>query len=263
MKKKEELKYIDKEWKDMKASLEQYLINERPEDLHHFRVQVKKIRAFVILSDSAKHHPQLAKHFLAVRKIFKQAGEIRNAYINLELGKAYQINNEDFLNSQQMLFEEANKKFKLKGDKYLKQLKESHQRLNRKIRSISDWHINQYYLHQLHTIAGSLIIPEFDDQLHESRKQIKILVHNHKIVHTALHTGINGDYLNEVQTAIGDWHDSVLAAELLSSDEEKGNITVNKLKKQLVKLKNKVTDIINDFYNRATTVVDLPVEQLS
>ena len=247
----------------MKTSLELYLSNEQPEDLHHFRVQVKKLRAFFILSDSTKHHPQLAKHFLPVRKIFKQAGEIRNAYINLELAKAYQIDNQEFLNSQQLLFEEANKKFKANASRYLKKLKDSHQTLKRKIKPISDWHINQFYLHQLHTIASLLTIPEFDDRLHDSRKQIKVLIHNHKIAHTALHTGINGDYLDQVQTAIGDWHDNVLAAELFAGDKAKSNIALNKLKKQLVKLKNKVTDIITDFYNRATIVVDLPVEQIS
>jgi CHAD domain-containing protein len=263
MKKREERKYFDKEWKDMKASLESYLKKEQQEDLHHFRVQVKKLRAFLILSDSTEQHPKLTQHFKSVRMIFKQAGEIRSAYINLELGKAHQTDNGIFMSDQHQLQLNASSKFKSNGIKNLEKLKDSHQLLKEKIKPVSDLHINLFYQKQLHQIADILTKPKFDDQLHTCRKQVKILIYNHKLTHAALGTGVNTDYLDLVQIAIGDWHDHVLAIELFSSNEAKDQAAVSSLKKQDSKFKNHITSLTKDFYNRATTVVELPVEQLS
>jgi CHAD domain-containing protein len=58
MKKREERKYFDKEWKGMRDSLKAFLKEECQEDLHRFRVQIKKLRAFLILADSTDHHPK-------------------------------------------------------------------------------------------------------------------------------------------------------------------------------------------------------------
>jgi CHAD domain-containing protein len=263
MKKNEEEAYFEGEWKAMKTSLKSFLAEQRQKDLHDFRVQVKKIRAFLLLSDSVLSRPKLSGYFKPVRKVFKQAGEIRNAYITLELGKEYQLPNDEFFASQLMLMENAASAFKSNGGSHAEKLKETHKTLKGKIKPINDVHITLFYNNQLEEISCSLAKLKFDDSLHKCRSQLKVLIYNYKLVHTVLDGGFNEDYLQEVQTAIGDWHDNTLATELILNHHATGKEAVNSLKKQQVKLKKVITGLAKDFYNRATTVVEVPVEQLS
>ena len=258
MKKREERKYFDKEWKAMKSSLNAFFKKEAQEDLHRFRVQVKKLRAFLMLSDSTDH-PNLSTHFKSVKKIFKEAGEIRNAYMNQELAKAHQTGSNDFMSSQQQLQLDATTRFKSMRIKHLKKIRNAHEIIKGKIRSISDVHTSMFYQNLLHQISGALANLKFNEALHDCRKQVKVLIYNHKLAHTALAIGFNEDYLQKVQTAIGDWHDNVLAIQLYSGDKA----MVTNLKKEGIKLKRSVTTLTKDFFDRATTVVELPVEQLS
>ena len=263
MKKKEERQYFDKEWKDMKASLKSYLRDEGPEDLHQFRVQVKKLYAFLTLAGSVEHHQRLTKHFKPVKGVFKRAGDIRNVYINLELGKANQINNSAFANSQHQLLENATEKFKLNKVKHLKKIKGAYKVLKNEIKPISDIYINLFYQNRLQQISNYLAALKFNDQLHKSRKLVKILMYNNKLVHAKLDISFNRDYLDRVQTAIGEWHDNMLATRLLLNYEAKDKLEVISLKKAHTKLKNQITALVKDFYNQATTVVEVPVEQVS
>lgn len=263
MKKDDEIVYFDKEWKEMRTSLKSYLKKEEQADLHRFRVQVKKIRAFLTLSDSTEHHPKLTKYFTPVKRVFKKAGEIRNAYINQELGKTHQIGNSSFMSNQYELQRSASKKFKSKKSEYLEKLKKAHKAIKDRIRSISNVHISLFYQNQLHQIAGYLNELKFNDDLHANRKQVKILLYNHKLTHTTLNLSFNEPYMEQVQTAIGNWHDHILAMELFSNHQANDKVITARLQKQHTKLKNQITNITKDFYNRATTAVDLPVEQLS
>ena len=53
MKVKEEVKYFGKEWADMRLALKSFLKTGEQDDLHTFRVQVKKLSGFLILMDSS------------------------------------------------------------------------------------------------------------------------------------------------------------------------------------------------------------------
>jgi CHAD domain-containing protein len=84
MKIKQEVKYIDREWEQMRARLKAFLETGDQEELHKFRVQTKKLRAMLMLFEKTSKEHGLLKHFKPVRKIFKHAGNIRNAHVNLE-----------------------------------------------------------------------------------------------------------------------------------------------------------------------------------
>jgi CHAD domain-containing protein len=263
MTKKEEIKYFEKEWKEMKASLKAFLQNEQQSDLHHFRVQVKKISAFLILSESTDRHPVLIKHFKPVKRIFKQAGNIRNAHINLELGKTYKIDNESYINQQQDLQSQTHAQFKANGHKNLKKIDSVYKVLKEKIKAINDVHISLFYQNQLQQIANSLATVQFNEALHTNRKQLKILIYNYKLTHPAVAIGFNEHYLDQVQTAIGHWHDHVQAIDLFSGNKVNDKTAANALKKQNTKYRTRITHLTKDLYNQATTTVDLPVQQVS
>jgi CHAD domain-containing protein len=70
MKKKEEAKYLEKEWIEMNIHLKSFLKTGDQEALHRFRVQIKKLRAMLSLFEDASKQPGLLKGFKPVRKIF-------------------------------------------------------------------------------------------------------------------------------------------------------------------------------------------------
>ncbi|WP_461451382.1 CHAD domain-containing protein [Mucilaginibacter sp.] len=263
MKSKEQIKYFDEEWDDMESYLKSFLKNGDQEDLHRFRVQVKKINSFIFLADSDDHHTKLGKYFKPVKKVFKQAGIIRDAYNNLELAKKYNMQQDEFILAQQKLMEDAANDFKLAGNKYLKKLKSAHSEILEKIEPISNLHITLFYENQLNLIANKLADLKFDDSLHEARALVKILVYNYQLVQPVLETGFNEDYLQDVQTAVGDWHDNEVAIALFSGHPKHDKAAVSRLKKKHTKLKNNIVSLVTDFYEQATTVTELPVEQIS
>src|ERR1700684_3788915 len=100
MKRKKEAKYLNKHWKKMQNGLKSFMQTDDKEQLHVLRVEVKKLRAMLTLIETVTHSKKLHKLFKPVRKVFKHAGEIRNAQINIELAHKYQLHNEKFESDQ-------------------------------------------------------------------------------------------------------------------------------------------------------------------
>lgn len=263
MKKKEEKEYFNAEWKDTKQALKSYLETGDQDDVHKFRTQVKRLRAMLIMADSAAGKKQLQKDFKPVRQIFKKAGDIRSAHINLKLAKQYKVEDDAFIIEQNKLMEDAANAFKLNGEKYIEKLKAAHKTIEAAIKPISDAHINQFYTQQLHHINDSFSNLRFDDSLHECRKWIKILLYNNRLVQPSLHIKINEEYLDDVQTAIGDWHDNILAKELFEGAGFNDPALISRISRKHTKLENNIKKLVPDFYSLATTTVEVLVEQLS
>lgn len=263
MKKKEEKEYFNAEWKDMKAALKAYLETGKQDDLHKFRVEVKRLRAMMILAGSVGNKSSLQKDFKPVRQIFKKAGIIRNAYINLKLAKEYKVEDDTFVLDQNRQMEDAANAFKLKGEKYIEKLKAAHKVIEGDIKPISYTHINQFYSEHLYHINNSFANLRFDDNLHECRKWIKILLYNYKLAEPSLQLKLNEGYLHDVQSAIGDWHDNILAKELFATNELKDPALLARINRKHTKLENNIKKLVPDFYSFATTTVEQMVEQLS
>ena len=261
MKRKQEKRYLAKEWETMHSHLLSFVKEGEQEHLHHFRVQVKKLRALVIIADSSLDKPTLAPNFKPVRKVFKKAGEIRDVFIKLEIAKDHGIDNGDFLTDWNRQLETTGKSFRKKGKRHLRDLKRTHTKLKTGIRAIPDVHINLYYQTQLQQIAAALAENTFDDSLHNCRKQLKILIYNYQLLRPTLDLGFNEIYLEEIQTAIGDWHDNQAAIDLLKNENIDKEI-LNGLNKKNGKLRKQITTLTKDFYNRATTTTELPLEQI-
>ncbi|WP_419701531.1 CHAD domain-containing protein [Mucilaginibacter sp. NFX135] len=249
MKKKNGIKYFKEEWKRMKAYLKSYLKKGQQEDLHRFRVQVKKLRAFFTLSDTLSPHSNMNKKFKLVKKIFKEAGKLRNTYIKHKLADRPEPNTRT---SPDLPIAKASRKFRLKVLKYLKKTQSVHGVLKKNIKSIKNSSVHQFYEDQLQQIAGALAPLQFNEKLHECRKRIKVLLYNYQLVQATLGITLNEDYLKQLQEAIGNWHDYLLSPTRLSGDHTT-DTTVNVMNKQQQKLKEDIISLTHDFYYRATT----------
>lgn len=253
MKKKKEKIYFNSQWDEMTDHLKKFIENGEQEELHLFRVQVKKLRAMLELLDtnSAKH--PLQKDFKPVRKIFKRCGEIRNAFINLQYGQRFQFKNEDFFMNHLYEIEKGTNEVKELGTQYLKTIKSAYDDIGNDLQHIGDKDIVEFYKTKLYNIASSLDNLQFNDELHATRKQIKTLMYNRKIAQNALDgkLQISNDYLDKLQTLIGDWHDNVLALELFSSAGFNSKPIITKIKSQNTRLKKSITALAHDFNRKA------------
>jgi CHAD domain-containing protein len=262
MKKKDQLNYFRHEWAELETDLKTFDKKGKQEALHHFRVQVKKLRAFLVLVDSEENGPKLEKQLKPVRKIFKAAGVIRNAYMNLELGKVHQQGASAFMRGQRRLMKESAAQFRSASVKHLAMIRKTRRRLKKAPLRLSNVHISMYYQQQLEEIALCLKPQRSEASLHACRKQLKMLTYNYQLVKPVLSLVFSKDYLEQVHIAIGDWHDKQVAIELFLNEEVGDASVAESLKKERTQLKRKITGLVKDFYNRATTMVDLPLYQI-
>lgn len=226
------------------------------EELHQFRVQVKKLRALLIMLDSIFPKGKLARDFKPVRRIFKHLGDIRNAYINLQLGVRYKLSNQEFIDRQVYAIENGTFKVKKQSKAYLRDMKYAFKQLEDELPAPSDDQINEFYKTQLEQVAIGLTMLQFNDGLHDYRKQIKTLFYNRKLVQNALNGKLELDinYLDKLQDSIGNWHDNILAIELFSSPEVDDKPVVTKLKRQNTRLKKSISLLANDFWKKAIVI---------
>jgi len=256
MKKKKEAKYLDKEWEEMNIHLKAFLETGNQEHLHKFRVQIKKLRAMLFLFENTSKEDGLMKCFKPVRKIFKHAGQIRDAHTNLQLSERYQLKNEQFEEGQQKIIEEGTLEFQNNGPQFFKNIKTAHKHLKKNLQKVDDRLVADYYKQQLNNIATNLTVSGFTEDMHTNRKLIKILVYNHKLAEKALNGSppFNTAYLDKLQEAIGKWHDNLLAEELFSTPELNDKPIVARIKKVNSGIKRRIASLADDFLKKATTI---------
>ncbi|MGZ3764322.1 MAG: CHAD domain-containing protein [Mucilaginibacter sp.] len=260
MKKKAEKAYFNEQWELMSSHLKTFIKIGDQEELHLFRVQVKKLRAMLTLLDVAEPKQKLLKDFKPVRKIFQLCGDIRNAYINLQMGVRFRLKNEEFIMTQLYEIEKGTNDFKEQGKKYLKIIKTAHDAINSDLKSVGDDDINHFYNTYLQQIGDVFNNLQFDEELHKARRQIKTLIYNRKMAQKALEgkLQVNNDYLDKLQGLIGDWHDNILALELFSSIELNDQQVITKIRRQNTRLKRSITLLSKDFTTKSLLNETLP-----
>lgn len=201
------------------------------------------------LLDADSSKKKFKKDFKPIRKIFKHCGNIRNAYINLQFGVQYQYKNEEFLMARLYEIETGIKEVKEMGKQYLKTIKIAHEDIDYDLKALDDDAILEFYRSRVNRVANVIAHLQFNDELHSARKQIKILMYNRKMAHKALDGKLNidTDYLDKLQSLIGDWHDNTLALELFCSPDINYPPIITKIKKQNTRFKRTITALAHDF----------------
>lgn len=248
MSNKKQKKYLDGLWAGVSDSLRSFLTDGDPKQLHHLRVNVKKLRAFFALGDNHA----IRKHFKPVQKLFKHAGQIRDGYNSLEIGQEFQVGDGDFKNAQHQLISQLTDEFKINGPRYLKSVRKARKAIRDDIRLPKSGKIYVFYTDSLEEIAVQFAQPHTDEELHANRRLIKNLVYNHVIapkkIDTKLH--LDKEYIDKLQTSIGDWHDAVVAMDVLKDAAPVEVIT--KIKNRKTRLRRGVKTLATDFKTKAT-----------
>ncbi len=249
MKKKEEIKQLDKLWLNMKNHIKAFSISGKQEELHQFRVQVKKLKAMLTLYSCEPENKGLLKDFKPVKRVFKEAGDIRNAHINLELGGKHHLNDENFSHHQQQTLDKGIEAFKNNGSKYLKAIKKAHVILQHDIHRLHNKTIRDFYKSKLVHIDAFFAGPTFNEELHNARKNIKLLMYNQKVAAKAIKNKaqLNQDYLDGLQNSIGEWHDHNLAIKTLSNTGKTEDDAITDLKNSNAVLEKTIVEQSSNF----------------
>ena len=260
MKKKDEKSYFDDQWSPMMVHFKNFIQTGDQEQLHLFRVQVKKLRAMLQLFNAASPKKQLLKDFKPVRQIFKHCGRIREAHINIQLGIRYQFTNEEFLLGKLHEIEKTTGEIRSLEKKYSKAIRSAYQNIVHGLKQLSDKTVVSFYKTEIEQISVSMANLQFDDGLHTSRKHIKTLMYNRKIARKALENkelNISDDYLNKLQDMIGEWHDNILALHLFSAPEINSKPVIAKIKKRNTHFKASIAALAKDFEKKAISATNI------
>lgn len=256
MKKKEAVTELNKVWKKMKLPLQTFIKSGDQEELHQFRVQVKKLKAILTLFAAEPDNQLLLKKFKPVKTVFKKAGEIRNAHINLKLGEKHQLNNDDFSRHQQKELDEGTAAFKNKANHYLKVIKKAQLILQNDLHRLHNKTIRKFYRHKLAAITVFFADIIFNEALHKARKNIKLLLYNQKIAAGAIQNklNLNYTYLDGLQQNIGEWHDHNLVIETLSKTLKIDYQAITDLKNNNSELEKTILEAAKNFNKKVNAV---------
>lgn len=227
LKQKKQERYFNKHWEGMFSHLYNYCVGHDPEELHKLRVEMKKIEALFVLSElcvwNKKDAKKFAKYFEPVRTVFKSAGKIRTAYLNLKMIEKYESEdskfNSKFKEKQNGILMKQSDKFCSHMITFAEIINKNYKPIVKLLRDIESKKIIDIYEKQLKRLDTSLKNYKSSDELHKSRKKIKRLLYAYSFLNKSLTKKINLDtkYFDGLQDDLGKWHDSDVAAELLSS----------------------------------------------
>lgn len=245
--KKKQRRYLAKREKQWRRELEAFGASRDAEALHRLRVTLKKIKAFARFS-TATSGSGSKKDFDPLQEMFHQAGMIRDAGNHLQLLEHFHPAPHVYKHQQEQVQREASDRFVGELDRYGKRGKQVGRRLRADIRAVSSRRIRDWYARQLISIGVGLTAT--GARLHKARKQIKELLYVLGFLPSRLvqELRLNEAYLDQLQDAIGQWHDAMIVAGAWAGKELAGS---QDIVRECHQKEAVVRQLAGDFYRRA------------
>jgi CHAD domain-containing protein len=250
MQKKEIKVQIKKESKLAKRSLRGFIKKGDQEKLHKFRVGIKKLRAVASLIEETTALIHVRNELKPVKETYQLSGKVRDSYLHVKLAKTLTVTDKDYFSNEILVMKKAARKLRKDQRHHLKMLRRAKGRLVKSIPRVKDKKVSQFYERELQGIGSCLSSSVEVEQMHGCRKRLKVLLYNLPLVVGTLDLTVNEDYIQRVQTAIGDWHDHVLATKQFPELGDKSEQMLQEVK-----------TLTEDFYQRATTAVKALIEK--
>ncbi len=215
LKRKKQHKYLVKRWRAIRRYLHDFANGADLEVLHKLRVEVKKLKAFA--GFAAAGGRSAAAAIKPVKKMFREAGVIREAGLTLTILQKYQLTQPRLKSATVCKLNEAIAAFQAHTGANARKVKKSDKKLRAGLRDIRNRDIKNWFSQQLTATAALLAVPP-PGRLHDARKLLKNLLYSHAMLPRRLAADIplNKTYLHRLQELIGNWHDVALAADLLA-----------------------------------------------
>jgi CHAD domain-containing protein len=250
---KKQKKYLTKKERDLLIQLQVYSDSGDADALHRIRLDVKKVKAFVQMVRACSDKKisgdkRISKDFGLLKKMFRQAGKVRDAGNTIKLLEQLHSVPAAFTVEQDELRVSAADEFQQQVGKYRKKGKKAGRRLLEDLNAIRTGCIRDWYGGQL--IRIGVLLTASGDQLHEARKKIKELLYVEKVLPSGLveELRLDNDYLDKLQELIGQWHDmAVIVTAYAGRPGADSTAMVSECRER----EKRVRELAADFYLRA------------
>ena len=246
MRKKEFKKKIVRAHKGAERSLRGFIKKGDQEQLHEFRVGIKKLRAVAALIEETANADDLRRDLKVVKETYQLSGRVRDSHLHIELANKVAAS-ANYLKGEKSTLKKATRQLRKRRPHHLKMLRRSKRKMLKHVQGAKNKHIARFYQTELQGIGDCLANSTGVEELHSCRKRLKVLIYNYPLVSQAVDLHINEAYLQQVQAAIGDWHDNLLAAEQFPELSENSQTLFEQVKQ-----------VAENFYERATTRAEAP-----
>ncbi|MCX6312241.1 MAG: CHAD domain-containing protein [Bacteroidetes bacterium] len=232
---------FQRRWNSAKSHLRGFRKSRDLEELHQFRVDVKKMRAILFLQKNEFGRGKIKNLFLPFEKIYKKAGKIRCADVSLKLLKRYGIENKKIEMERMAIIKKLSNRFILKTDSFIKKLNSAKKNSSMKLIEPDRHEIKKIGESQVKLLKRAFRKKMKSKLLHELRKNLKNLLYVNELFDRRISNEIklNVAYLKELEETIGKWHDLDFTIELLENSKHNKKDVLklhSKKKKQLSKI---------------------------
>lgn len=247
LRKKKQRRYLAKKEKEWLEELEAFGASRDGEALHRLRVTLKKIKAYARFSTACSGKDAM-KDFNPLKKMFHRAGTIRDAGNHLHLLEHFHPAPDAYKHEQEQIQRVASDAFVGELGHYGKRGKKAGRRLLADIRAVRFGRIRDWYGRHLISIGVGLTAS--GDRLHKARKDIKELLYVLSFLPSRLvrDLRLNREYLDQLQDAIGQWHDAMVVVSAWAGKDMVGS---QAMVRECHQKEAAVRKLAGDFYRRA------------
>jgi CHAD domain-containing protein len=224
LKKKKQYEYISKRCDNILNCVNNFCAHKDHEELHKLRVEIKKLKAYAAFTSKLTGQ-NLEKKLEPFTDIFRKAGEVRTAHLNLETIKKFGIRSPGFKKSQQAVIENVTAQFTSSSQRYIGNIEKACNSIQHECHDISEKKILKFYEKKIDSLSV-FFNQNFDEKkLHSRRKIIKMLLYADNLLSPKLkrELALNTSYFDVLQDTAGKWHDVVVINDMLNSAQINNN----------------------------------------
>lgn len=237
----------------MLAHLQAFFVGQEPEELHRFRVQVKKINALLFFLQNIENNQKRFDRLQPLRAVFQHAGLIRGAYIHLGLTEQYQVSDEDYRKIQEKIVCKETILFCVKRDFYTKNITKLYKNIFENFENIENEFILRLYKRRLDRLRRFFAKRESSaGKLHKKRKEIKRLLYLRQALPRSLvrELRLDATRLDELQEVLGKWRDVAILKDQLKAAGLTDKKNLEKIERRNRRLLASVWLLADDFVVR-------------
>lgn len=223
--------YCHSRFKSLHKQLEKCKVVLYPQTLHQIRIELKRIKTVYRLLDFYIPRFKYSKEYKPLRKIFRQAGYIRNTDILHQLHIKYKIKKQE-KNMLEMIRKENKQiaEFRQNVAEYIKIIEKQEVRTKKYSKELNSRELRDYYVRKDNALHRKLSQRFNEDKLHALRKRCKEIIYLSKMGDDKKSVGHLKLYM-KLQDLIGQWRDKKILIESLKENNANAN------KKSIPKLK--------------------------
>ena len=198
-------------WENLTDSLWVFYHDRDPSSVHQARVAIKRMRAQLLMFQALGDASEMPPAFGKVQKIFKHLGRIRSAQIHLARLEGYAMTKTDYGRKLHYVQTIETRRFADRYHGYAQELKKSFETLEAGFFDLDKVLVADLLRKELRAVDRFFEKSyKYADDLHDIRKKIKNLLYVYPVLPKELRNKLqlNTGYLDQLQEAIGKWHDA-------------------------------------------------------